>query len=418
MRAIAGRSLIRGRVKAPASKSAMQRYIAGALLAEGVSKIRASSLCDDSLAAISIAEALGALISVSGEVVSITGGFKPVSTDIFCGESGLSARMFTPIAALHDKEIVLNGRGSLLNRPLDMVERPLAELGAEVISNNGFLPLRIRGPLKGGEVTADGSVSSQFITGLLMALPVAQGDSKIFVENLVSRPYIDLTISILSEFGIHIENDNYRVFTVKGFQKFRSGSFKAEGDWSGAAFLLVAGAIGGNIDVTGLLTSSTQADKAVLEALSRAGARIIISGDSIHVSGDDLKGFEFDISNCPDLAPPLTVLAMGCKGKSVLSGTERLAAKESNRGKSLEESMIAIGGRVKNHGEYLEINGGKILEGGAADSHNDHRIAMALAVASLLSDSTITINGIECINKSYPGFVDDFNSVGGRIKRN
>lgn len=417
MKAIGSRSVVKGRVQAPASKSAMQRYIAGALLADGLSQITASSLCDDTLAAISIAEALGAQISVSGEEVSIRGGFKPGATDIFCGESGLSARMFTPIAALHDKEIVLNGRGSLLRRPLDMVERPLAELGAEVISNNGFLPLRIRGPLKGGEVTADGSVSSQFVTGLLMALPIAPNDSKIFVENLVSRPYIDLTISILSEFGIKIENDDYRIFSVKGSQKFRPGLFKAEGDWSGAAFLLVAGAIGGNIDVTGLLADSTQADKAVIEALSVAGARININGDTIHVSGADLKGFEFDISNCPDLAPPLTVLAMACKGKSVLTGAERLAAKESDRGKTLEESMIAIGGRVKNHGTYLEIYGGKILEGGIASSHNDHRIAMALAVSSLICDSKITIEGIECINKSYPGFIDDFNSAGGNIKR-
>jgi len=409
-------SSVNGVVKAPASKSAMQRYIAGALLANGVSEIQASSLCDDVLAAIEIAGNLGAVVTIEDELLNVMGGFDPSGGEISCGESGLSARMFTPIAALYNGEIVMNGIGSILKRPLDMVEVPLAALGAKVTSNSGFLPLRIRGPLTGGDVTADGSVSSQFITGLLMALPVAPQNSRIFVKNLVSRPYIDLTISILNEFGISIENDNYNIFSVKGGQKFKPGKFTCEGDWSGAAFLLVMGAIGGRVEVNGLKADSTQADKAILEALELAGARLTTGSNSVIVEGGDLRGFDFDISDCPDLAPPLTVLALACKGRSVLSGAERLLAKESDRGKALEETMVKVGGNVKNHGTTIEINGGSRLKGGAADSHNDHRIAMALAVASMLSDSPVVINRMECINKSYPGFIKDFNSIGGKLE--
>jgi 3-phosphoshikimate 1-carboxyvinyltransferase len=297
-----------------------------------------------------------------------------------------------------------------------MVEVPLAALGVKVTSNNGFLPLRIRGPLKGGDVTADGSVSSQFITGLLMALPVAPENSRIFVKNLVSRPYIDLTISILNEFGISIKNDDYKMFSVEGGQKFKPGKFRCEGDWSGAAFLLVMGAIGGRVEVNGLITASTQADKAILEALKLAGARLTTGTNCVIVEGGDLTGFDFDISNCPDLAPPLTVLALACRGRSVLSGADRLSAKESDRGKTLEETMVKVGGSVKNNKTSIEINGGVKLSGGTADSHNDHRIAMALAVSALLSDSPVTIKGMECINKSYPGFIKDFNSIGGKLE--
>ncbi|MGD0582025.1 MAG: 3-phosphoshikimate 1-carboxyvinyltransferase [Bacteroidales bacterium] len=416
MRARAVISSVYGTVKAPASKSAMQRYVAGSLLAEGVSEINSSSLCDDSIAAIRIAEALGAEITVKGEVVRIRGGFNPSAKEIFCGESGLSARMFTPIAALHNHEIILNGKGSILKRPLDMVEDPLRKLGVKVVSRNGFLPLSLTGPLRGGEVTADGSVSSQFITGLLMALPVVPGDSRIIVKNLVSRPYIDLTISILKEFGIVIGNEDYRIFSVRGGQKFRAGKFNAEGDWSGATFLLVMGAIGGSIEVKGLLAGSTQADKAVLDAISAAGAEVNVVDDSVQIRGRELRGFEFNITDCPDLAPPLTVLAMACRGRSVLEGAERLAAKESDRGKALEETMRSIGGKVKNFGSRIEIQGGDRLTGGSADSHNDHRIAMALAVSALICDSPVIIDGIESINKSYPGFIHDFNSTGGKIE--
>jgi 3-phosphoshikimate 1-carboxyvinyltransferase len=416
MKAEVTRSGIKGKVIAPSSKSAMQRYIACALLSEGVSEINYSSLCEDSLAAISIAESLGADISFSGKKVIVKGGFKPRSSEISCGESGLSTRMFTPIAALHDKEIIITGTGSVLKRPVIMVERPLTDLGVKVSSDNGYLPLRIRGPLHGGNIIADGSVSSQFITGLLIALPAAFEDSKLSVNSLVSKPYIDLTLSILSEFRIKIENNRYQNFIIDGRQKFIGGSFDVEGDWSGAAFLMVMAAIAGDVVVEGINLKSAQADKAIIDALCLAGASVKTNADSVHIHKRELNGFEFDISDCPDLAPPLVVLACACKGKTIIKGADRLISKESNRRKTLEESISSIGGDIRNLKDRIEIEGGKQLSGGEADSFNDHRIAMTLVTAGLISSSPILIDGIECINKSYPGFIDDFISVGGKVK--
>lgn len=416
MKAEASKSNIRGKVKAPSSKSAVQRYIACALLAEGTSTLSVVSMCDDSLAALSVAEALGAVVSRTEEMITIQGGFSPVSNEINCGESGLSARMFIPVASLHNREITITGRGSLLKRPFAMVVKPLEHLGVTVTTRNGFLPVTVRGSLKGGDVQADGSMSSQFITGLLTALPAAEKDSRVFVENLVSRPYIDLTINILKEFGIEVYNDNYRVFGIKGGDRFKAGNFTAEGDWSGAAFLLVMGALAGPVEVSGLSLQSVQADKAVIDALVMAGASVETGGGKVTVAGGRLKAFEFDITDCPDLAPPLSVLAMACNGRTVLRGTERLTVKESNRADTISNALNKIGGRIVNHGSYMEIEGGFPIKGGGAGAFNDHRIAMALATSSLISESPIIIDGFECINKSYPGFTEDFRKLGGEIR--
>lgn len=407
---------VKGRLRAPSSKSAVQRYIAGALLAEGLSTISVNSMCDDSLAALSVATELGAEATTCGDSIKIKGGFNPKTSKINCGESGLATRMFIPIAAIHNGEITVTGRGSLMKRPVKMVEEPLRQLGVQISSKDGYLPVKIKGPLTGGEVHADGSISSQFITGLLMALPVAQKNSCVIVENLVSRPYIDLTIKILQEFDIEIVNDSYRVFSIKGGQKYTPGTFTAEGDWSGAAFLLVMGAIGGKVEVTGLRTDSVQADKAILEPLMMAGAYVSVEAGRIKVEKKELNSFEFDISDCPDLAPPLAVLAAACNGKSVLRGAHRLVAKESNRAETITAALNAIGANIKTSGDIIEIYGNKTLSGGESSAYNDHRIAMALATASAISTSPVRIEGMESINKSYPGFIDDFRKLGGKIK--
>jgi 3-phosphoshikimate 1-carboxyvinyltransferase len=409
-------SHISGVVNAPSSKSAMQRFVAGALLAEGITHIFSPSLCDDSMAAIAIATALGARIDITDGVVIVKGGFNPHSDHIFCGESGLSARMFTPIAALHSGEIIINGKGSVLSRPFRMMDSPMAELGVEFSSDNGFLPLKIKGPLKGGDIFADGSVSSQFITGLLMALPMVNDDSLLIADNLMSKPYIDLTISILNKFGIYIINHNYEKFEIAGRQIYTPGEFTVEGDWSGAAFLLVMAAIAGEATIKNLDILSPQADKAILEVLALAGANIKPTGDSVTVSQGNLNCFSFDISDCPDLAPPLTVLALACPGKSMITGTGRLSAKESDRGKILEATLSSLGGNVKNFNTRIEIEGGTRLKGVRLSAGNDHRIAMALSTAALLCSSPVIIDGMECIDKSYPHFIDDYNSLGGIIK--
>jgi 3-phosphoshikimate 1-carboxyvinyltransferase len=407
---------ISGTVYAPSSKSAMQRYVAGALLAEGVTRIFSPSLCDDSKAAIAVAESLGATSEILGDCIKISGGFNPHAGEVFCGESGLATRMFTPIAAIHSGEIIIYGKGSILKRPLNMMEAPMAELGVEITTNNGFLPIKIRGPLKGGIVHTDGSVSSQFLTGLLMALPVVNRDSIIFVDNLVSKPYIDLTIRVLKNFGIIIVNYDYVKFEIRGNQKYSAGDYTVEGDWSGAAFLLVMAAIAGEATVRNLDVNSAQADKVIFEMIAKSGANIYNSDGSIVVSRGDLNSFSCDISDCPDLAPPLVILALACKGKSILTGTERLKSKESDRGKALETTISLLGGRIKNFNDRIEVEGGNPLTGGHVHACNDHRIAMALAAASLISKSPVIIDGIECINKSYPGFVADFRKLGGVIK--
>lgn len=406
---------ISGTVNAPSSKSSMQRYIAGALLAEGKSTIHSPSFCDDSMAAIGIAEDLGAKITVSGESVIVEGGFHPVKDHISCGESGLATRMFTPVAAIHSGEITITGRGSVLKRPLKMMELPMAELGVEITTNNGYLPVKIKGPLKGGDVYTDGSVSSQFITGLLMALPVVPDDSTIFVDNLVSRPYIDLTLSVLGRFGIEVLNHGYEKFEIPGRQKYAPGVYRVEGDWSGAAFLLTMAAIAGEAKVMNLDPHSRQADKVIFDILSRAGAKINFFDDSVIVSTGDLRRFSFDVTDCPDLAPPLAVLALACEGKSIITGTSRLTSKESDRGKILETTLSELGARIWNYKDRIEIEGGFRLNGGTADANGDHRIAMALASVSLLCDSPVIISGFECVNKSYPQFADDFRRLGGEI---
>ena len=416
MKIEASKSAISGIVNAPSSKSSMQRYIAGALLAEGVTRIFSPSYCDDSLATIAVAEALGAEISVSDNVVTVRGGFKPRQRQIFCGESGLAARMFTPISALHSGEIIINGTGSILKRSMKMMEVPMSELGVNISTNNGFLPVKIKGPLLGGDVLTDGSVSSQFVTGLLMALPVVKKDSVIFVDNLISRPYIDLTITILNEFGIVVQNYDNEKFEITGRQKYIAGNFTVEGDWSGGAFLLVIAAIEGEAEIRNLKLNSSQADKTIFDVLKLSGANIRSSGDSIVVSKGDLHGFCFDITDCPDLAPPLVILALACKGKSIITGTSRLSSKESDRGKVLEDTLSSLGGKIRNYKDRIEIDGGIPLHGGVVSANNDHRIAMALASASLICNSPVIIDGMECINKSYPHFIDDFQNLGGKVK--
>jgi len=205
--------------------------------------------------------------------LQISGGLNPKTNQINCGESGLSFRMFTPVAALHNSKLSILGGGSLAKRPMSFMETPLQSAGAQISSNNGFLPLTIKGTLQGGEIFTDGSLSSQFLTGLLMALPLAQNASTVYVENLKSKPYIDLTLEILKLAGIEIENSNYEKFYIEGNQTYKSVEYSVEGDWSNAAFLLVAGAIGGRISVSGLTLNSTQGDKKIMEAVRDSGAK-------------------------------------------------------------------------------------------------------------------------------------------------
>lgn len=399
-----------GILKAPSSKSYMQRAIAIALLAEGKTNLSNCDKSKDSMAILKMAGQLGAEIETFGDQIQITGNRNFKGPSLSAGESGLGIRTFTPIASLYHQKIELIGEGSLLKRPMNMLEEPLKNLGVEIQSKNGFLPLLVKGPLKGGFSKVDGSISSQVLTGLLIALPLAQQDSVLIVDQLQSIPYIDMTLDIMKKFGIKVQHDQYETFHINGNQKYKSQEYDIEGDWSGASFHLVAAAISGELELLGIQTDSLQADKAILDALKKAGATVHTQKESIMVKKGPLKGFEFDATHCPDLFPPLAVLAAASKGISTIKGVNRLLYKESNRALVLQNELGKLGVDIKIEDDLMIIHGGKI-KGGEIDSNHDHRIAMAGAICSLLTEEPIVISNAESIQKSYPDFYRDFDGL-------
>jgi 3-phosphoshikimate 1-carboxyvinyltransferase len=322
--------------------------------------------------------------------------------------------MFSPIAALYDAEITMVGANSLKNRPMFMIEEALNQLGVKCTSTDGNLPLTIQGPLVGGKIEIDGSISSQLLTGLLMALPLATKDSEIQVNNLKSKPYIDMTIQILKSFGISIINSGYDLFKIPGNQKYTSQNYTVEGDWSGGAFHLVAGAINGELTVEGLSMDSMQSDMAIIRAMQKAGADITISETKIEVSKSKLNAFDFDATESPDLFPPLVALACYCSGVSSIRGVSRLVHKESDRASALREEFGKMGVKIEIKDDVMFITGSK-PRGARVESHEDHRIAMALAVASLGATSRVFIRDSQCVAKSYPGFFDDLRLLGAKV---
>jgi len=394
----------------------MQRAIAAALLAETPTRLLNPTYSDDTRAALSVVRRLGATVEESEHEIRVhcPGGMKPTGEVLHCGESGLGIRMFSSIAALCPGELTLTGEGSLLTRPVVMIEEPLRELGVRVSTSSGCPPLTVKGPLKGGTAHVDGSVSSQVLTGLLMALPRAPGDSRLHVKNLKSTPYIDMTIALMKSFGVGVEHTDYKTFDIRGMQTYRNDEYEVEGDWSGAAFVLVAGAVGGSVTVTNLDIHSLQADRRIIDALRAAGAAVKMAGNAVEVEKSGLRAFQFDATHCPDLFPPLVVLACNCKGTSLIRGVERLTHKESNRAVVLQKEFTALGGVIRIDGNRMEIEGKK-LKGGTVDSHNDHRIAMAGAVAAVNAESGVIIRDYECVAKSYPDFFADFSAIGGEV---
>jgi len=407
-------SFITGEIKAPPSKSMTQRAIAAALLAEGESLIVNPSYCDDSLAAMSIAVSLGSRVEPGPDSMRITGSWELKETKLNCGESGLAIRLFSPIASLFDAEITVSGAGSLKRRPMHMIEEALRQFRVECNTTNGFLPLTIKGPLRGGECEIDGSISSQLLTGLLMSLPVAEMNSAVRVKNLKSKPYIDMTLEVLKAFGIEVVNENYELFRIPGRQKYIPRTYEVESDWSGGAFLLVAGAINGDLKVTGLRPGSSQSDAAILQVLRDAGANLEITGDIVEISKSGLKAFEFDATEAPDLFPPLVALAAHCDGISTIRGASRLIHKESDRASALIEEFGKMGIRVSAENDSLIVTGGKV-SGARVNSHEDHRIAMAVAVAALGAEGTVYIKDSHCVGKSYPLFFDDLRKNGAAV---
>jgi 3-phosphoshikimate 1-carboxyvinyltransferase len=414
-------SRLEGQVHAPASKSSMQRACAAALLKKGTSFLYNTGHSDDDQAALEIIQRLGAKIeNVDGAARITSEGVFPVAEEIDCGESGLSFRMFTPIAALSQDPLKITGRGNLSSRPMDAFDLVLPKLGVAIRSNRGKLPLSVQGPLKPATIEIDGSLSSQFLTGLLMAFAGAAATGvSIKVNDLKSKPYVDLTLSVLKSFGLTVpRNDNYEVFWYDDREKEDSSSathYTIEGDWSGGAFLLVAGAIAGPITVTGLDLTSRQADKAIVDALMAANAGIAIEAKGIKIRPADMNGFEFDATDCPDLFPPLVALAAYCKGETRITGVNRLIHKESNRALTLWEEFGKMGLDIKVMNDVMTIQGGDPLKPATVHSHFDHRIAMACTVAALRSGGETILEKPGVVKKSYPDFYMDLKSLGADV---
>ncbi len=403
---------VKGTLTPPCSKSYAQRALAAALLAKEPVVLRNLEFCDDTRSALRCIETLGARVEqVDPTSLSIRGGLNPRGNRLDVGESGLSTRLFTPIASLCPTPITIEGRGTLLKRPMTMMLDPLRELGVTVRDNDGFLPIEVCGPIHGGEVEVDGSVSSQFITGLLLALPLAEHDTTLHVHDAVSTPYLDMTLDTAARFGIEISQRDYAEFYIPGQQHYGATYFSIEGDWSAAAMLLVAGATAGEITVRNVSMLSKQADTAICTALVRAGAAVINDADSVTAAHRPLQAFEFDATNCPDLFPALAALAAAADGVSTIRGTSRLEYKECNRAEAIREEYGKLGIEVDTSEEdVMRIRGGAI-HGARTRSHGDHRMAMSLAVAALRAECAVEIEGAESVAKSYPNFFEDLEHV-------
>lgn len=418
---------------APPSKSAAQRAIAIASLCEGESVLYNTGSSDDVLAAIRVCRSLGVEIqdAVSPEHsqnnniqktgqpelhrfdlgLRIRGGVKHTTEELHCGESGLGLRMFSGIVSALDFPVQLTGEGSLLNRPVGIIEEGMAALGVECLSADGKLPLTIRGPVKVRQATLDASGTSQLLTGILIAAPLLKQDLLLRVSNLASKPYIDLTLGIMKRFGVMIEHDDYRQFAIRAGQRYVPAEYHVEGDWSGAAFMLVAGAIAGKVTVQNLDAESFQADKVILDALRQTGASLEWQQNgALLIEKRPLQSFVFDATDCPDLFPPLAVLAANCEGESRIIGTGRLHSKESDRAATLVDIFSKMGINIRVSNNVMYVKGGQITPA-EVHSHGDHRIAMAAATAALNASGPVHITGADAVNKSYPGFFDDLELV-------
>ncbi len=345
---------------------------------------------------------------------------KEGKADMYCGESGSTLRFLLPVMGALGHGAAFYGEGRLPERPLSPLYEELVAHGCK-LSRQGEVPLSIEGQLQPGSFTLPGNVSSQYISGLLFALPLLDGDSQIVITSpLESAPYVEMTIRTLQAFGIEIHR-NETGFTVPGNQTYTApDTYTVEGDWSNACFHLAAGALTeGGITVTGLNLNSLQGDKAILDILKQFGAQVTATADAITVAPGSLKAIQIDASQIPDMVPVLAVLALAADGQTEIRNAARLRIKESDRLAAITKVLTALGGHIEELPDGLMIQGGSRLQGGVMDAHNDHRIAMMAAAASLICDGKVTIQGAEAVNKSYPAFFDVWKEagLGGNIER-
>lgn len=411
-------SFLSGAVKVPSSKSIGHRALICASLANGTSHIKNMDFSKDMEATCNVLENLGVDIIVSENEITVngTGKISYSGNELFCGESGSTLRFLIPIALLQSSSLIFNGSGKLVERPLNPYYEIFREKGIKFANKNGILPLSLEGTLTPGLYKMPGGVSSQFISGLLFALPLLRENSSIEIEgNMESKPYIDLTLDVLSSFGISIVNNDYKSFFIEGNQKYDPMEYCVEGDYSQAAFFISAGLLNGSLQCDNLNFNSLQGDKAVVDIVKSMGGDISIASDKLTVKKSNLKAVDIDASQIPDLVPVLTVLAALSQGETLIYNASRLRIKECDRLHAITAELNKIGANIIEKEDSLVIKGVEVLNGGVVDSWNDHRIAMSMAIASLRSKSPIIINNYRAVEKSYPNFFKDFVSVGGNL---
>ena len=390
-----------GQIKIPPSKSISHRALICAALSKGETEITDLLGCEDIDATCDALSALGAEFRTENGITIVKGiENPPAKAEINCRESGSTLRFLIPVAAALGVEATFTGYGKLPTRPITPYIDEFKKHGVEFISDT--MPYHIKGKLTAGAFSVPGDISSQFITGLLFALPLIEGSSTIILTSpLQSKPYADITVQCMKSFGIEtLEfNGNY---SVKGIQEYSPCKYNVEIDYSQAAFFAVANQIGSNIELQGINRNSVQGDRAVFDII-----------DNMIKIGENYSGFDIDATDIPDLVPILTVLAAFADGTSNIRGCKRLRIKESDRLESISTVLNSLGANVTIVNDELEIVGVKTLTGGICSSFNDHRIAMSLAIASQKCTDTLTIQDAECVAKSYPTFFEDFRSLGG-----
>lgn len=405
-----------GEVHLPPSKSIAHRAIICAGLSQGRSVIHHISPSQDMFATIGCMRALGMQCEWRENSLLIDGTRLSAASPrliLDAGESGSTLRFMIPIAAMLPNEISFTGQGRLMQRPQTEYISVLGANGVQIALQNEILS--VQGPLKPGLFTLAGNISSQFVTGLLMALPLLSGDSEIVLSTpLQSASYVDLTLDVMRRFGVTVENDGYRRFHIRGNQAYLPQDFTVESDYSQAAFFLAAGALGCECECLGLSENSLQGDRKIIDLLKQAGAKITkTSRGGLIVKADRLLSpITVDASDIPDLVPPLAAMLCFCEGTSHIANAARLRFKESDRLAALTASLGALGAEISQGDDSLTITGVKALRGGIAESFGDHRIAMAVAVASIKSDGPVSVVQSDCVTKSYPDFWRDFEKRG------
>jgi 3-phosphoshikimate 1-carboxyvinyltransferase len=396
-----------GEIHVPPSKSDGQRALLLAALAKGTSRIINLGSSEDELAMLKCIQDLGANVQKNGDSHFISSGSKNRSFELHVGESGLASRLLVPVCAALSDYAFVSGSGSLLTRDMSFFQRTLPQMGVAVELKEGKFPITLKGRLQAGTYEVDGSESSQYISGLVIALSLLNDESKLVVHDLKSQPYLKMTLSSMKQFGVHPSYTDLSAFEIKGNNGFLACEYTVEGDWSSASYWLVASALGQDVKVSGLDMSSAQADRRILQAFPSAGCRVVREGSSLSIDGSNRIPLNFDATDCPDLFPALAVYGAMTPGISKIRGVHRLANKESDRAKAIISEFGKLGAQVEIEEDTMLIHGGTKLLGGIVDAHHDHRMAMSLAILGTFSTGEVQLEGADAVRKSYPGFWDD-----------